>query len=762
VTFELGLGDEVYVDCDNAINPVSDDCKLTVHFDPVARMKVTNIKISYKPSDGGGSKFIPNDADMADVRKRMLALFPTHEVHTREGAIGYPGTREVYSECASDFFSFATCDDGSDFFAEILSDLSDMRPWFDDRIWYGVVVDDISGDDNADTTIFDKADGGSIGGKGMAPGDVSAGIHTGTGGSLYNVFGQEIGHNFGIGHTLWKETDDSDWLDFEGIGPCKAPVEEFQGFFPYIHMVNGKRRAALGRMDWPDEFFNVGWDSERDRFLSSWTTFDTMSYCPGISWPSSYTLWNLALGIKDYFGDGSSSLQTASTSSTSSTFASASSTSSTVPVENSENTSFSVVRGFISPDEDSVKFKPIALIANSPVLPPPTPAGDFLLLRLDKRGALVDELSFAPNKTAGHGVQTGPPAPLDEYFSVPFPVNPDVHEVRLLHNGVDLGSLTASKNVPTVEVLFPNGGEVLANGQMTFSWKGADKDKNDVLTYDVMYSADGGTNWEAIAVNYPGTSLPVTIDYLKGSQQALLRVYVRDGFNASYDDSNATFIVPNSSPDVDIFLPKPFNVFGGPQLIVFKALSSDIEDFDLTDQNITWSSSIDGFLGYGHNFNMQAADLTPGDHLITLTGTDSGGGAGTATVRIRVFGDVFPAMTIANIKTSPEIIWPPNHEMVEVIVDPNVLTKPKLGESSCEIISITSSESDDDTGDGSTLADFIITGPLTAEVRAERMGGEVGRIYSITVACSINDGETTHAETAVGIVKVPAIDPYIN
>ena len=66
-------------------------------------------------------------------------------------------------------------------------------------------------------------------------------------------------------------------------------------------------------------------------------------------------------------------------------------------------------------------------------------------------------------------------------------------------NSVFLGNVfkwLAENRAPTVEVITPNGGEVL-NGTITIEWEGVDFD-SDPLVYDVFYSDNNGTDWSLL------------------------------------------------------------------------------------------------------------------------------------------------------------------------------------------------------------------------------------------------------------------------
>src|SRR5262245_47877417 len=94
--------------------------------------------------------------------------------------------------------------------------------------------------------------------------------------------------------------------------------------------------------------------------------------------------------------------------------------------------------------------------------------------------------------------------------------------------------------------------------------------------------------------------------------------------------------------------------------------------------------------------------------------------------------DVTPP-SLTSITVTPDSLWPPKHQLVNVTV--NYTATDDSNESpSCQIAGITSSDPDDGTGDGDTAGDSIITGPLTARLRAERSGGRE-RIYWLTVQC---------------------------
>jgi hypothetical protein len=70
---------------------------------------------------------------------------------------------------------------------------------------------------------------------------------------------------------------------------------------------------------------------------------------------------------------------------------------------------------------------------------------------------------------------------------------------------------------------------------------------------------------------------------------------------------------------------------------------------------------------------------------------------------------------------------------------------------SCHVVSVTSNEPISGNGEGDTAPDWEITGNLTLNLRAERSGGGTGRIYTISVQCTDNAGNSASRSTTVTV-----------
>ena len=107
------------------------------------------------------------------------------------------------------------------------------------------------------------------------------------------------------------------------------------------------------------------------------------------------------------------------------------------------------------------------------------------------------------------------------------------------------------------------------------------------------------------------------------------------------------------------------------------------------------------------------------------------------------------------IAVSPTTLWPPNHKFVPISV--SVVTSDTCDASpAIRLLSITSNESANGSGDGNTSPD--VQGALFGQddrqfqLRAERSGKGSGRIYTITYAAADDSGNVTVRQTSVSVL----------
>lgn len=119
----------------------------------------------------------------------------------------------------------------------------------------------------------------------------------------------------------------------------------------------------------------------------------------------------------------------------------------------------------------------------------------------------------------------------------------------------------------------------------------------------------------------------------------------------------------------------------------------------------------------------------------------------TAYVSPVLFDETPP--TITGVSANPSVLWPPNHRLVDVIVDYNV-TDNCPSPPDCTL-SVTSNEPVLGHGSGHTSPDWIVVDDHHVLLRAEREGGGNGRIYTITITCTDSGGNSSTEEVEVTV-----------
>ncbi|MBZ5640818.1 MAG: choice-of-anchor D domain-containing protein [Acidobacteriia bacterium] len=203
---------------------------------------------------------------------------------------------------------------------------------------------------------------------------------------------------------------------------------------------------------------------------------------------------------------------------------------------------------------------------------------------------------------------------------------------------------------------------------------------------------------------------------------------------------------------------KPTAVAGAPQqgectgnLSATFTLSGSASDPDGDPLTFLWTAP--GITFDDPTSPTPTASFPLGSTVVTLVVNDGFENSDPATVTITVVDTQPPLISAIS---SPSVLWPPNHRMVDVnntvvasdICDPN----PPI-----VLIAATSNEPDDanGVGDGSTSDDIqgatIGTPDYQILLRAERDGTRNGRVYTMTYVVTDAAGNATGATTTVAV-----------
>ncbi len=579
--------------CKDVAN-VANDCSLTLTFIPVDLPQITFVGVSWTDPNTG-STYEPTDAALDELTARLKALYPIAKLDANKKRTVYNGTLPITTNSL----------------AALNTSLATMR-YMDclpipncTRLYYGVLVNTLA--------------------SGQAAGFVASGnMPNNPLGFGRNRHAHELGHLLGMNNSVDSSLG---LVNVGGVnmkqGWCKERDATTIPDFPYFSPVNGQTFATLGPLTAGESAKIFGLDTAQLTVVDPAENYELMSYCGGgalnhFRWISKYTYDNLVGAINNRFTVNSQQTQVASSQGHFQ--------------GHSQGQAYRIFRGIIHFDTNQIDFLP-ALHIESVFPPPSTPAGDYTMVLKDKGGNFLGQLPFEPEYSFSDfppgNEQTG-------IFVLAVPENQAMAQADVMNQDQLVDTITASNSAPTVQMIFPNGGENLTSAEVTLHWQGSDLDGN-ALSYAIQYSRDNGDTWQTLVTDWTQESYSVGLEELGETNQGLMRVLVSDGFNAASDTSDGTFTAPNHPPTVIISSPFDHAQYSGVQNILFEGTGQDVEDGQLDSASLTWSSSVDGFLGAGNPLSLDASTLSLGEHKITLTASDANGLSGSASLIIVIY-----------------------------------------------------------------------------------------------------------------------------
>jgi len=147
--------------------------------------------------------------------------------------------------------------------------------------------------------------------------------------------------------------------------------------------------------------------------------------------------------------------------------------------------------------------------------------------------------------------------------------------------------------------------------------------------------------------------------------------------------------------------------------------------------------------------------LPLGVNVVTLRVTDSRGASDEDEVQITVEDTTPPEITLS---VTPEMLWPPNHKMVEIV--PTITVTDLCDPAPSVALKSISMDEGDETntydpafdntvGDGNTTDDIQVDADGRIFLRAERSGLGDGRVYTIIYEVTDASGNSSEASATV-------------
>jgi hypothetical protein len=150
----------------------------------------------------------------------------------------------------------------------------------------------------------------------------------------------------------------------------------------------------------------------------------------------------------------------------------------------------------------------------------------------------------------------------------------------------------------------------------------------------------------------------------------------------------------------------------------------------------------------------------PGVYEFHLTVTDTNGASATDNVVVTIRDTTPPNLLVS---LSPNTLWPPNHKMVDITANITV-TDACDAKPTVKLVSITSNEPANSTGDGNTSPDIagatFGTDDRSFQLRAERKGNGNGRVYTVTYNAQDASGNTAQQIATVTVAHDQGVSDY--
>jgi hypothetical protein len=262
----------------------------------------------------------------------------------------------------------------------------------------------------------------------------------------------------------------------------------------------------------------------------------------------------------------------------------------------------------------------------------------------------------------------------------------------------------------TVECESPSGASVTLDASSS-----EDIDNNIVL---FQWRLEGPTG-EVIGDIQGDFQTVIDVNQELGAQDYFLSVI--DAFWQISGDTATVLVVDTTKPEITCPDDQTLECESGGASLVFNATASDV-----CFENPSVSCNPDS----GSFFPL-------GETSVLCNATDGSDNSNDCDFTVTVQDTIAPV--ISSVSANPNNLLPPNHKMTPVTVSVDVSDICDAAPA-CHIAEVSSNEPVNGPGDGNTSPDWVITGDLTVDLRAERSGNGSGRVYTIIVDCTDGSG----------------------
>ena len=207
----------------------------------------------------------------------------------------------------------------------------------------------------------------------------------------------------------------------------------------------------------------------------------------------------------------------------------------------------------------------------------------------------------------------------------------DAASVQVVKDDAVVAERSRSAHAPQAQVLSPRRGAQVRGRRTTVRWRASDVD-DDELTVSLDYSADGGRGWSTIFIGPDHGRVTLPTRLLTASRNARLRIRANDGFEEAVTTSDR-FVSAGARPAVSIQKPSRAVRVRADATLVAQGEAHDDAGHRLTGRRLTWRL---GRRIVGRGQEITVTELPAGRRTLRLTGRDSWGRTGTASVPVRV------------------------------------------------------------------------------------------------------------------------------